>query len=89
MLSIEPHQRLSAEEKWRIDKHVQTSVHQQVVDFSGPTKLKAKPASSKATTLVEPRFNNGFQGIAIVDVKLLAQVTPAFRSSCDNGRDDF
>ena len=62
-----------ATKEWKINKDVQSSVHQQVVDSSGRTTLIPNYASSKALTLGESQSKTVFQGIEIVDFKHLVQ----------------
>ena len=55
--------------EWKINKHVQISVQEQVEDFSGHSTLTPNSASSKAQTLEELRSKTRSQGINIVDFK--------------------
>ena len=71
-----------ATKEWKINKDVQSSVHQQVVDFSGLTTLIQNSASSKALTLVESQSKTVFQEIEIVDFKRLVQACIACLLTC-------
>ena len=50
-----------------VNKHVQSSVHQLVGDFSGPTTQIPNDVTSRALTLAELRSKAMFQGIDIAE----------------------
>ena len=67
----------SDKHKWIINRHVQSSVHQLVEDFSGHY-LPKKSALSKSLILVERRGQGWFRGTDIVE-KCLVRVCIAFQ----------